>query len=146
VSVDSRAESLGLRRDRYGLLQDNNIHLFSAESNRPGIFVSGLWRGTEYLPSAREEALAAAAAVHAFLAPGILRAETMNAQVDPDKCVLCLTCVRSCPFKAMSVDTEKGAAASSPFECKRCGICAGECPAKAISLPAYSDAVVAALL
>jgi ferredoxin len=146
VSVDGRAEGLGLRRDRYGLLQDNNIHQFSAETNRPGVFVSGPWRGTDYLPSAREEAIAGALAVHGFLSPGKLSAETMNAQVDPDKCVLCLTCVRSCPFKAMRVDAEKGAAASGPFECKRCGICAGECPAKAISLPAYSDAAMAALL
>jgi heterodisulfide reductase subunit A-like polyferredoxin len=66
--------------------------------------------------------------------------------VDPDKCVLCLTCVRSYPHKAMAVDRGKGAAASSPEACQRCGICAGECPARAITLPAYSDKVLLAMI
>ena len=61
---------------------------------------------------------------------------------DPDKCVLCLTCVRSCPYKAMQVSREKGAAESIPEVCQKCGICAGECPAKAIELPVYSDRVI----
>ena len=70
----------------------------------------------------------------------------INAVVDEDKCILCLTCVRSCPHHAMEVDREKGAAVSIPEACQKCGICAGECPAKAISLPVYSDDVLLSLI
>jgi heterodisulfide reductase subunit C len=64
--------------------------------------------------------------------------------VDADKCVLCLTCIRSCPFKAMSIMAEEKRADCAPEACRRCGICAGECPARAITLPAYTDGIVLA--
>jgi heterodisulfide reductase subunit A len=143
VSADTHlAELLGLSTDAYGQLQDNNIHLFSEQTNRPGIFVVGSCRGQHYIPQIITEAKATALEVHALLSQKFLEVELSNAVVDPDKCVLCLTCVRSCPYKAMQVNREKGAAESIPEVCQKCGICAGECPAKAIELPVYSDRVI----
>ena len=60
-------------------------------------------------------------------------------QVDPDKCVLCLTCVRSCPMRAIEVDWEREVAKVMEEACNACGICAAECPAKAIELRGYTD-------
>ena len=66
--------------------------------------------------------------------------------MDQDKCVGCLTCVRTCPFEIpkvryedMGVGRIKGAADIDPALCTGCGTCAAECPAKAIQLTAYSD-------
>jgi heterodisulfide reductase subunit A-like polyferredoxin len=126
------------------MLQENNVHLMKHETNRPGIFAVGACRGTYYIPAAVEEAKAAALAVGELLRGGEIISDTLNARVDADKCVLCLTCIRSCPHKAMFVNREKGAAESYPQSCRRCGICAGECPAKAITLPAFSDEIILA--
>ncbi len=136
------AENTGLATDAYGFLQENNIHLFPEKSNIPGIYVIGACRGQMYLPQVIEEAKAAALSVYNLLAKKEIEVELSNAEVDADACALCLTCIRTCPFKAMRVNAEKAAAESAPEACRRCGICVGECPAKAITLPVYSDALV----
>jgi heterodisulfide reductase subunit A2 len=132
----------GILPDKTGMMQENNIHLFSVETNRPGIFVAGAARGTLYVPRVIEEARAAAMSVHGLLGPKTMKVICSEVQVDPDKCVLCLTCIRCCPYNAMHIDRENSVAVSYPEECQKCGICAGECPAKAITLPEYSDEVI----
>jgi heterodisulfide reductase subunit A-like polyferredoxin len=135
-------EITGISTDAYGQLQDNNIHLFPEQTNRPGIFAVGSCRGRYYVPQIIAEAKATALEVHSLLSQKSLEVELSNAVVDEDKCVLCLTCIRTCPYKAMQINQEKGAAESIPEVCQKCGLCAGECPAKAIELPVYSDTVI----
>ena len=143
MSADPKLAAMtGIATDAYGQFQENNIHLFPGNTNRPGIFVVGPCRGQYYLPQIITEAKATALEVHALLSQKFLEVELSNAVVDPDKCVLCLTCVRSCPYKAMHVNREKGAAESIPEACQKCGLCAGECPAKAIELPRYADKIL----
>lgn len=133
------ADCIGISTDAYRQMQENNIHLFPIDTNRPGIFVVGACHGQHYLPQIVQEAKAAALDVHALLSQKELEVELSNAVIDPDKCILCLTCLRSCPHKAIRINHEIGAAESLPQVCKKCGICAGECPAKAIELPLYAD-------
>jgi heterodisulfide reductase subunit A-like polyferredoxin len=70
------------------------------------------------------------------------------AQVDPEKCVGCLTCTRSCPFSIPQVIQQEGrtgvgglggAAYIDDALCQGCGTCTGECPANAIQLVNYTD-------
>jgi heterodisulfide reductase subunit A-like polyferredoxin len=70
----------------------------------------------------------------------------MVAQVDAEKCVGCLTCVRICPFDVPIVVEDhtgvgkiEGAAYIEPTVCHGCGSCVSECPAKAISIAHYED-------
>jgi heterodisulfide reductase subunit A-like polyferredoxin len=133
------AEMVGISIDSLSQMQDNNVHVFPGLTNRPGIFVVGACRGQYYMPQIITDAKATALAVHALLSQKSIEVELSNAIVDEDKCALCLTCIRSCPHKAMVVNVEKKAAESVPEACQRCGICVGECPAKAITLPLYTD-------
>lgn len=55
------------------------------------------------------------------------------ARVNPEKCIVCLTCVRTCPFSAPYIG-ERGVAKIRPEQCRACGICVMECPARAIEL------------
>jgi heterodisulfide reductase subunit C len=55
------------------------------------------------------------------------------ARVNPSKCILCLTCVRTCPFQAISIKEERYAFIEKS-KCRACGICVRECPARAIEL------------
>ena len=55
------------------------------------------------------------------------------AKVKPEKCIVCLTCVRVCPFSAPII-ADKGYAVIQIDKCRACGICVKECPAQAIEL------------
>ncbi len=137
MSADaSLATRLGIRTDCLGQMQDNNVHLFPALTNRPGIFVAGSCRGRYEETGVLADAQAAAMRAHALLGRPYLVVELSHATVDETRCAVCLTCVRSCPYGAMRVDEEKRKAVSQPEVCQRCGICVGECPARAIALPA----------
>ncbi|MDM7202627.1 MAG: 4Fe-4S binding protein [Thermodesulfobacteriaceae bacterium] len=60
------------------------------------------------------------------------------ARVNPDKCIVCLTCVRTCPWQAASIK-EKGVAYIDPNKCRACGLCVMECPARAIELKSKGE-------
>lgn len=134
----------GLRGGPDHALQYDNVWLAPALTNRPGIFVAGGARGNSDFRDALTDGMAVAMEVHALLTGDGCRPRKDAAEVDSDKCVLCLTCLRVCPHGAISVDTEKKAARVSAVSCRRCGLCAVECPAGAIQLPGYTDDQIAA--
>jgi len=63
-------------------------------------------------------------------------AERNRAMVDEEKCVLCLTCLRTCPWSAIDIEgTSKRKKARINWEqCHLCGLCSTSCPAGAITL------------
>lgn len=68
------------------------------------------------------------------------------AQVDPAKCVGCLTCVRICPYHVPRISPDLvgvggiiGAAFIEAAVCHGCGSCASECPAQAIQIRHSTD-------
>jgi|Deesub1362A_J573_1020465.scaffolds.fasta_scaffold00906_6 Fe-S-cluster-containing hydrogenase component 2 len=52
-----------------------------------------------------------------------------------NNCGLCLTCIRSCPFDAISEEREE--IIIDPEKCQYCGICASSCPAEALEIFHY---------
>ena len=134
----------GLQGGPGGAMQADDVWLLPTSTNLPGVFVVGAARGNSELREALTDGMAVAGEVHAALGDGKLAVCDDAAVVDPDKCVLCLTCVRLCPHGAIAIDGQKGAAAVSDVSCQRCGLCAAECPAQAITLPRYTDAEMSA--
>ena len=63
-------------------------------------------------------------------------AEKNRAIVDEERCVLCLTCLRTCPWSAINIEgTSKRKKARINWEqCHLCGLCSTSCPAGAITL------------
>jgi heterodisulfide reductase subunit A-like polyferredoxin len=102
----------------------------------------------KFIEESISHALAAAARALTILAQGQLQLGGVVAEVDPEKCVGCLTCTRVCPFAIPQVIEKEGrhgvgnlggAAYIDPAQCQGCGTCTGECPADAIQLVNYSD-------
>ncbi|MBM4432243.1 MAG: 4Fe-4S dicluster domain-containing protein, partial [Chloroflexi bacterium] len=60
-----------------------------------------------------------------------------GADVNTEKCIACLTCVRVCPYEVPILS--RGTAEVVVDQCQACGLCASECPAKAITMKLYSD-------
>ena len=137
-------ELLGVRLGPEHFLQDDNVWFSPTDSNRKGIFLAGACRGLMDVQRTLVDAQAAAMKAYELLAGGKWEFDADKAEVDPDKCVLCLTCVRSCPMLAIEVDWEREVAKVMEEACDGCGICAAECPAKAIELRGVTDAQVRA--
>ena len=131
------SEKLGVNLSKNSFLQAENVHNLSVRSNRKGVYVVG--EGKQ-LQNTSDSLADIDNVIHEldklFKLPKSAEVETF-AEVDSEKCVLCLTCLRSCQHKAITwVD---GAAKVYEQACFSCGICASECPMNAIQVKEYSD-------
>jgi heterodisulfide reductase subunit A len=131
-----------------GFFEEAQMKLRPMDFMREGIFLAGMAHYPKFLEESISHALAAAARALTLLSQGALHLGGIVAQVDPNKCVGCLTCTRTCPFAIPQVIQQEGrtgvgglggAAYIDPAQCQGCGTCTGECPASAIQLVNYTD-------
>jgi heterodisulfide reductase subunit A-like polyferredoxin len=73
-----------------------------------------------------------------------MQGRAMVAWVDPEKCAVCLTCVRTCPYNVPVIDYQNDTACIDPAKCQGCGVCVSECPGKAIQLKHFTDVQIIA--
>lgn len=145
------AEMLRVPLSSEGFFAEAQMKLRPMDFMREGIFLAGMAHYPKFIEESTSHALAAAARALTLLSQGALDLGGIVAQVDPDKCVGCLTCTRVCPFAIPQVVQMVGrpgvgglggAAYIDPAQCQGCGTCTGECPAGAIELVNYGDAQV----
>ncbi|MBW1774872.1 MAG: FAD-dependent oxidoreductase, partial [Deltaproteobacteria bacterium] len=103
-----------------------------------GIFMAGLAHYPKPLDESIAQAKASVARAMTILSKEGILVGGVVAEVNPDMCAVCLTCVRSCPYNAPRIGDE-GHAVIDPAECRGCGACVAECPGKAISLKHFTD-------
>jgi len=132
-----------------GFFEEAQIKLRPMDFMREGIFLAGMAHYPKFIEESIAHASAAAARALTLLSQGTLYLGGVVAVVDPNKCVGCLTCTRTCPFAIPQIIQEEnrhgvgglgGAAFIDPAQCQGCGTCTGECPANAIQLTNYTDA------
>jgi heterodisulfide reductase subunit A-like polyferredoxin len=92
-----------------GFFQEAQMKLRPMDFQRDGIFLAGMAAYPKFIEESISHALAAAARAVTLLAQGSLHLGGVVAQVDPDKCVGCLTCTRTCPFGIPVVLSPTGA-------------------------------------
>ena len=132
--------------DADGFLLEAHVKLRPVDFASNGLFMAGLAHYPKLIEEAIVQAQAAASRAAQILSRSSLSAGGAVAQVDAEKCVGCLTCVRVCPFDVPRVSDEwvgaggvQGAAFIEPTICRGCGSCVAECPAKAITLAHFRD-------
>lgn len=123
-----------------------NPHYYFGFMPRQGIYAVGGCRMPSLVQDIEMEAEAVASEIGKKLLVEAEKTVLTHPQVDPQKCVVCLTCYRLCPHGAVSIihdpsysNLYRSAARMNPLACKRCGLCVAECPGKAIQLPGYTD-------
>jgi coenzyme F420-reducing hydrogenase delta subunit/Pyruvate/2-oxoacid:ferredoxin oxidoreductase delta subunit len=125
-----------------GFLQGENVHQLPVATLRSGVYAVGPGRGVMGLDQALMDVNAAVAEVQKLLRRGAAAVMYGRAVVDRGRCVLCLTCYRACPHRAISYDNR---AIIWEIACQGCGICASECPQEAIQIRNYTDEQITAL-
>jgi heterodisulfide reductase subunit A len=147
-STKELSEMLRVPLSSEGFFEEAQIKLRPMDFMREGIFLAGMAHYPKFIEESISHALAAAGRALTTLSQKSLHLGGVVAVVDPDKCVGCLTCTRSCPFTIPQVVQEEGragvgnlggAAFIDPAQCQGCGTCTGECPANAIQLLNYTD-------
>jgi heterodisulfide reductase subunit A len=104
-----------------------------------GVFIVGTCQGPKDIPDSVAQARAAAARVLATIAQGTVPVEVTTAWVNESLCCGCQTCVRVCPYSAISFNVEKRTSEVNEILCKGCGTCGSACPSGAINSKHFTD-------
>jgi len=135
--TDHIGKVFGAPVDENGYFIPTQVKLKPTASIREGVYLCGTGVESKTPSEVVLEARSAASRAMTLVRSEIERGGAV-AEVDPELCSACLTCVRSCPFSAPFIG-ETGKAEIDIGLCQGCGICAGICPSKAIQLFTSTD-------
>jgi len=121
-----------------GFLMEAHMKLRPVDFASEGLFMAGLAHYPKPIDESIAQAKAAVSRAMTILSKDRILVGGVVAQVTPERCAVCLTCVRTCPYGAPSIG-EEGYAVIDPSECRGCGVCVAECPGKAIRLHHFTD-------
>lgn len=140
------ARMLKLPLSTEGFFLEADLKMRPMDFITDGVFLCGMAHYPRFLEEAIASAQAAAGRALTVLSLDPFYVGGVVAEVDADKCVGCLTCVRTCPFRIPRLLYDRpgvgglgGHAWIDPALCQGCGTCTGECPAAAIQLAHYRD-------
>ncbi len=147
--TEALAKTLGVPLSLEGFFLEAHLKMRPMDFMEEGIFLAGMAHYPKFIEECMSNALATAGRALTFLSKRVLDIGGVVAEIDPAKCVGCLTCVRTCPFGIPQVRPDLtgvgeivGAAWIDPARCQGCGTCTAECPARAIQLIRYEDEVI----
>ncbi|MBW1945068.1 MAG: CoB--CoM heterodisulfide reductase iron-sulfur subunit A family protein, partial [Deltaproteobacteria bacterium] len=132
------ATTLKLPMDADGFFLEAHVKLRPLDFGNAGFFLCGLGHGPKFLDESVAQAKGAASRAATILSKKRMTVEAQVAVVDRENCVVCLTCVRTCPFSVPRVD-EDGFITIDSAACKGCGNCASACPRKVIQIQHMKD-------
>jgi len=135
---DELSTLMKLQRTREGFFLEAHMKLRPVDLATDGIFLCGLAHSPKPLPESLSQAAAAVSRACTLLSHDTITVGGMVATVDPEKCAVCLNCVRVCPYDVPFIN-EDSVAQIDAARCQGCGSCAAECPGKAIQLQHSTD-------
>ena len=117
---------------------ESHPKLRPVDTSSAGVFICGGAESPKDIRDSVIQASAAAGRAAIILQKGRYPIEALSARIMQDKCNRCGTCVKRCPYGAISEDgtgkfTVMGAL------CQACGTCAGDCPKDAIYMPNFTS-------
>jgi heterodisulfide reductase subunit A len=133
------ADIFRVNLDRNGFFAESPEKMKPVDASSKGVYLAGLGLYPKDTGDSITQAKAAAARALEILSQDKVQIGGMVAEVNPEKCAVCCTCVRTCPFSVPFIDHETGAAYIDPGLCQGCGMCVAECPGKAIVMGTCSD-------
>ena len=126
-----------------GFFAESLLKMRPAETDRPGIFISGGAGGPGTVRELLASAEAAACKAAALLAPRQVELWPVRSEVDAANCDGCGYCIDPCPFGALKlIEFTEGGEVKKLAErdadlCAGCGVCQATCPKKGIAVRGY---------
>lgn len=121
-----------------GFLVEAHAKLRPVDFASDGLFVAGLAHYPKPLEECIAQAKASVSRAMRIVSRDSIMVGGVVAVVTPEKCAVCLTCVRTCPYEIPYIHQD-GYAVIDSGECHGCGLCVSECPGKAIKLNHFTD-------
>ncbi|MBF0228675.1 MAG: FAD-dependent oxidoreductase [Desulfamplus sp.] len=121
-----------------GFLVEAHAKLRPVDFASDGLFVAGLAHYPKPLEECIAQAKASASRAMRIVSRDSIMVGGVVAVVEAEKCAVCLTCVRTCPYEIPYIHQD-GYAVIDASECHGCGLCVSECPGKAIKLNHFTD-------
>ena len=131
-------EAFKVQANADGFFLEAHMKLRPVDFATEGMFLAGMAHYPKPIEESIAQARAAAARALTILAKDTISVGGIVAVVSPEKCAVCLTCVRTCPFNVPKIGPE-GHAVIEAAICQGCGACVSECPGKAITLQHFTD-------
>ena len=141
--IHELASALKLPLDADGFFMEAHLKLRPVDFVNAGFFLAGSAHGPKFLEEVIAQGKAAAARAATVLGQAEMLVGGEVAVVDAERCVACLTCVRTCPYGVPRIN-EEGVAHIDPAACHGCGNCASACPRKLIEVQHHTDAQILA--
>ncbi len=133
------ADIFSVDLDENGFFAESPEKLKPLDTKMTGIFTAGLASYPKGVAESIAQGKAAAGRAMELLSQDTVQVGGLVADVNTEKCAVCCTCVRTCPFEVPVIDRAIGAAAIDASLCRGCGMCVAECPGKAIFMTSCSD-------
>ena len=133
------ADIFGIDLDDNGFFAESPEKLKPMDATKEGIFTAGMATYPKGVTESIAQGKAASARALELLSQDTVQVGGMVADVNVEKCAVCCTCVRTCPFHVPVINREIGAAFIDAALCRGCGMCVAECPGKAIFMSNCSD-------
>ncbi|MFX0108958.1 MAG: CoB--CoM heterodisulfide reductase iron-sulfur subunit A family protein, partial [Candidatus Hodarchaeota archaeon] len=132
------AKMLKVPLNEDGFFLEAHAKLRPVDFTTDGVFVCGMAHAPKTIEESISQAYASVSRACTILSKGQIEAEGIVASVDEKICTGCGTCVKLCPFGAMTKN-DVGVAEVTSVLCKGCGLCAASCPERAITIPHFTD-------
>jgi heterodisulfide reductase subunit A-like polyferredoxin len=133
------SKKMKFNRNPEGFFIEAHVKLRPVDMPSEAVFVCGTAHSPKLISETVAQAQAAAARAITYLSKESLKLSAINAKVDVDHCVKCLTCVRSCPFGVPTFNEKEKVIEIDEAICRGCGVCTCVCPREAIRLNFYED-------
>lgn len=133
----SHAVGISLCGNQFYIERHPKLDPVSTTTN--GVYIVGSCQSPKDIPDSVSQARAAAARVLGTIAKGSVHVEVTTAHVNEELCCGCQTCIKVCPYTAISFDSEKKVSVVNEILCKGCGTCGAACPTGAIRSRHFTD-------
>jgi heterodisulfide reductase subunit A len=137
--VKDVGHSIGVSIDSNQFFIEKHPKLDPVATTTGGVYIVGSCQGPKDIPDSVAQARAASARILATIAQGSVAVEVTTACVNEELCCGCQTCVRVCPYTAISYNEEKKSSVVNEVLCKGCGTCGSACPSGAITSKHFTD-------